>query len=43
VSYSAAWNVAATSAVLAAACIAVGDRMSPAPQRATVQRHERNN
>ena len=43
VSYSAAWNVAAAAAVLAAACIAVGDRMSPTPQTATVLRHERNN
>ena len=43
VSYSAAWNVAAASAVLAAACIAVGNRMSPTPQTATVLLHERNN
>jgi MFS family permease len=43
VSYSAAWNVAAASAVLAAACIAVGNRMSPTPQTATVLRHERDN
>ncbi|MGE0511688.1 MAG: MFS transporter [Acidimicrobiia bacterium] len=42
-SYSVAWNVAAGSAVLAAVCIAVGDRMSPTPQRATVLLHERGN